>query len=219
MFRVLLKTFSLRLLPPLFLVSASLAATPDEAIRSNIVAAAKPAFESWVRDIPDDRFGDFGLQSREASAKARLLSPIPLHTPSRRSEDLNREKVEAVLSDLPALWLVPVELGGRVVCLVVMDTSDGGAPAPVEFGKSFAAARLDAGLRALGTSGSTRAEDLRFLSFVGPPMDLLLHRQPNGKWRWINLLGIGAPRAEVLDRDGVSAVLDELKKTPVADHL
>lgn len=197
----------------LFAASAVLASeAPFRDLRERVLAAAQPAFRGWIEGLPAERLADFGFRSSAEARQATLLRPIPSYAPDR-FKGVTRERVEAALESPPDAWLVPVAAGGEVVCLVTVETRPGRPPEAIEFGKTWAAQRLGAGLQA-----ARGMDDLRFLVFVNPNVDLLLVRRPDGHgWRWLNLLGANVGAAHPLESRQIDELLKKIQDTPLQE--
>lgn len=197
--------------------SANAGVPPLRDIRKRVLAAARPAFRRWLGSLPPERLTDFGFRTPGEADRATLLPPIPSYAPER-SRGLSRERIEATLESPPDSWLVPVSTGGEVVCLITVETAAGRPPEVVEFGKTWAARRLAAGLHSLGEVGDRQPGDLRFVAFVDPNVDLLLARRADGRgWRWLNLLGPTVAEALPLDLRQIDELLRRIQNTQPRD--
>ena len=187
---------------------------PFRDLREQVLTAARPAFRGWIEGLPAERLADFGFRSPAEARQATLLRPIPSYAPDR-SRGVTRKRVETALESPPDAWLVPVATGGEVVCLITVETRPGRSPEVIELGKAWAARRLEAGLRSLRETGGLPWDDLRFVVFVNPNVDLLLVRRPGGKgWRWLNLLGSTASEAHSLESRQIDELLQRIQDTP-----
>lgn len=183
----------------------------ETALREAVHDVASAALGPWIESIPTQDLERYGFRSAEEAARASLLEPLPMYSPSRRYSDFGRSWIESVLDEPATSWLVPVSVNRGIVCLIVVDAPRGGPLEAVEFGKSFSANRLSAGLRLLGGAESVAWGELRFLSFVGPNVDLLLLREAPGTWRWLRLEGTYEATAAELAEPGVSELLATLR--------
>lgn len=212
-----------RLLSPAALMLLTMAGgahpsvTPDRwrLTRERVLAVAEPAFRSWLASIPAERLRQYGLLSSEERDSARLLAAVPLYTPLRTGAAIDRAALESTLDELPSSWVALAAVGQRIACVVVVDAPGGEPAKAVEFGKGLAARRLDAGLRALKwPSDDFSWQELRLVSFLSPTIDLLLHRQPSGAWRWLNLTGTDTPKATELSEQDTRDLLRDLREVP-----
>jgi len=179
-----------------------------------VTAAAQAALGPWIESIPTDQLERYGFGSAEEAARASLLEPLPSYSPSRFADDFSRSWIESQLDEPALSWLVPVAVDRKIVCMIVVDTPVGGQPQAVEFGKSFAANRLSAGLRLLGGADHVAWRELRFLSYLGPNVDLLLLREASGTWRWLNLEGTFEGSATEIGELGISELIEMLRLPP-----
>jgi hypothetical protein len=182
-----------------------------DSIRDSVLAVAEPALRSWLHSMSPERLEMYGW-TNDRLPHAKLLVPIPYYMPSRSEGDLERNRIEETLDELPLMWLVPVTDGTRIVSLIVVDTLENKPPKAVEFGKSFAANRLDAGIRALKELSTEQWRNLRVLRFFNPNIDLLIFRNRDGVWRWFNLTGTYKGKAIELDADSITGILNKLRK-------
>jgi len=187
-----------------------------DSVRESVIAVAEPALRSWLNSMSLRDLDRYGWSSNEVK-RAKLLTPIPYYMPSRLENNLDRNRIEETLDQLPLTWLVPVTNGSRILSLITVETQEGKPPKAVEFGKSFTANRLDAGIRALKELSIEQWRNLRFLGFVSPTIDLLLFRNEDGVWRWFNLTGTYEGKTTELDANSITRILNELRKAPPLD--
>lgn len=179
-------------------------------IREEVAKVGDTSLRYWLGEIPKGDLKRYGFSSGEEALLAKTLTPIPYYTPSREREKLKREYIEKQLEKPPPSWLIPVAVEQRIVCLIMVDAPTGKQPEAVEFGKTFAANRLDAAIRTLKLPGEAEWRQLRFLSFVEPPVDILISGDQNGNLRWFNLLGTSEPEVSELRPEDISNVLNDL---------
>ena len=179
-----------------------------EAIRN----VAEPAFRAWISSVPERQIGAYGFSSLEESQRARLLTPIQFVTPQREARLVNRAEIESRLDEMATTWMVPVAVGDRIACLIIVETADDAEPEVVEQGKTYTARRLDAGIRLLRRDAPETPQDLRYLSFASPNVDLLLRRR-SGEWEWLDLTGTTEAVARRLDKDEVLNLLRRIRET------
>ena len=184
--------------------------------RHRVEATAGPAFASWISEQPDESLKGFGFLSRAEAKLARVLTPLPYVTPRRAR--LTRKQIEGGLDQPPATWIVPVSVNSRVVCLVTVEDANGKTRA-VEYGKAWAANRLDAGIRALGSPPPERWSELRFVSFASPNVDLLLFRNTDSRWSWWRLEGTESATTTRFTPHDIDMLLENIRRTPKEDPL
>lgn len=189
---------------------------PLQALRDRALAVARPAFSAWIGSLAPERMPAFGFPSPEEARRADLLPAIPLYRPRRSPDALTRREIEALLDSPPDTWLVPVEVGEHIVALVTVDVGPGRPPEAIEFGKPWAASRLDAGVRLLKERGAPRWEDLRFLGFHSPNVDLLLLRSGRN-WEWLELGGTTAGEALRMSPARIEELLAKIRDQPVQE--
>lgn len=181
--------------------------------QQEILSVVEPELKTWLASIPPEMLDGFGFHSAEEKSRARLLDPIPFSTPLRSKDQLKKTKIEKSLEEKPISWLVPVAVDQRIVAVVVVDTVQGKEPTPVEFGKTYTANRLDAGIKALGWPTKEKWHDLRYLSFVSPNYDLLLCRKERS-WVWLNLRGTLEGTAHKMSLGEINVLLEQLSHIP-----
>ena len=177
--------------------------------QQQILSVVEPELKTWLASIPPEMLDGFGFHSAEEKSRASLLDPISFSTPLRSKDQLKKAKIEKALEEKAISWLVPVVVDQRIVAVVVVDTVQGKEPTPVEFGKTYTANRLDAGIRALGWPTKEKWHDLRYLSFVSPNYDLLLYRKERS-WVWLNLRGTLDGTAHKMSLGEIEALLEQL---------
>jgi hypothetical protein len=186
-------------------------------LAATVSRSAEPALRSWLASIDRSAISNYGFRSPDEMQRAALLPPIPYFTPERkRATPPSKPSIEANLDELPTSWLVPVRIDDRIACVIVVDTIPGRPPEATEYGKTYTANRLTAGLRRLGWPNHIDWRNLRFLSFVDPNTDLLLHRTSARGWTWVNLAGTTAAEAVILTPEQLSSLLQLLRR-PAAD--
>jgi hypothetical protein len=174
--------------------------------RADVMAEATRALPTWLASVTPDRLQEFGFASASDTARARALMAIPLRTPART---LSRQELEATLHQPSPLWIVPIAVGSRIACLMILDTNSG-RPQVAEFGKTFAAQRLDAAIRLLAPARVDLSRAV-MLSYVSPVTDLLLVDTGAGRWRWFNLTGTTDAKASEMTPDDVTQQLERLR--------
>lgn len=195
------------------LMTAHGAAPSTEAV----ITEARKALPAWVARATPAQLGELGLGTAGAIERAIALPPIPLLYPSVDRSALTRSSLEAAVATGPVpLWMVPVAVDGSAVCALIVASERDHPVRVTEFGRPFAARRLQAGLTALGLSAPDTWPPLHLVSFVAPTIDVLLAQAPDGTWRWVNLTGTTTPTAAVLDTAGVEALIDRLRSTATA---
>lgn len=182
-------------------------------LREEVADVAASALPVYLAKISKERISEFGFQSPEELPKAILLPPIPLFMPVRKVDLLNRGYVEKSLGERPITWIIPISVGGRIACLIHIDSINGKKPEAVMFGDNYRAKRLESGLRLFGWPHFSRWQDLRFLSFYEPTVDLLLVQEGSDQWRWLNLKGTLNATPIPLDANGVGELLGIIKNT------
>ena len=188
-------------------------------VRERVLAAARPAYLQWLGDLAPDRAPAFGFRSMEEARRAELLLPIPFYIPDRARDALTRERIEVLVERPASTWLVPVAVDGRVVALVTMQAQAHQEPQAIEFGKAWAANRLEAGLRRLEEDGRRRGAEFRFIAFFSPNMDVLLVRpQGDRGWMWLELSGTTAGRADVLDPAQIETHLARMRDSGLREE-
>lgn len=180
---------------------------------NEVLNIAKPAFHQWLSGLPDDRITDFGFRNPGEAGNAQLMMPVPAFFPIRKPESLERSWIEDATSVAPHKWIVPVAVGERIVCLVVIDRKEKGELVASEFGKTYAANRLDAGYRLLGWPSKSIPADMRFISFFDPVYELLLAKAADEGWVWINLTGTTSASAQIMNSADIQKVLGTLHET------
>jgi hypothetical protein len=132
--------------------------------------------------------------------------------PFRTRKQLEIRSIENDMKQPPSLWAVPIAVDTRIVCLVVVETPKGKSPEAIEFGKSYAANRINAAIHHLNWPNQEEWKKLRYLSFVEPVVDLMLYYDSSGKWHWLNLLGTVEGQAMELSPQEVKNLLSSLIK-------
>ena len=183
-----------------------------EARRAAESVAAR-GFRSWIESIPDESLAGFGFASRAEAASAEVLVPIPYLMPPRDRGPLNRRSIENDLDRAPVMWLVPVRVGQRIVALVTVESPPGEKPRAIEYGKPWAASRLDAGIRAAGSPLPALWTGFRFVAFASPRVDLLVFRGADRTWNWWRLTGTEPGSASRLSPADLSSLLAEIAAT------
>lgn len=178
-------------------------------LRIQVKSVADSALPTWIHQIPIEQLHKYGFDSKEEAGRSKVQQPIPFFSPPRARDKLIRQEIESAVEGRPLTWIVPVALNGQIRCLLIIDALDGHLPEVVEFGKTFAANRLNAGIRALDLYGKDWG-GLRFLSFVDPTVDLLLFRNVNKTWKWLRLLGTEEGRAIELGHNEITPLLASL---------
>ena len=186
---------------------------PFKQLREEVANIAASALPVYLAKIPKERISDFGFQSPEELPKAILLPPISLSVPVRKAALLNRIHVEKSLAERPITWIIPISVGERIACLIHIDSIDGKKPEAVMFGDNYRAKRLESGLRLFGWPNFSRWQDLRFLSFYEPTVDLLLVQEGSGQWSWLNLKGTLNANPIPLDANGIDELIGIIKNT------
>jgi hypothetical protein len=198
--------------------AAAAPAEPWGGVRERVLAAARPAYHRWLDSLAPERAPAFGFRSLAEARGASLLPPIPFYVPDRRGGALTRARIEALVESPSSTWLVPVAVEGRVVALVTLETRAGREPEVTEFGKAWAANRLEAGLERLEKQGKRRGEELRFVAFFSPTMDVLLaRRRGDRRWSWLELSGTTSGKAEVLDAAAIETRLARIRETDLQE--
>lgn len=198
------------------MVTSELKGEPADALaalRQDVEAVAAPAFREWVRSQPEDELRRFGFASRSAANAARVLTAIPVITPRQDEGPISRIVVEASLDRMPSTWIVPISVDGRIVILVGVDAPRGEELKVVAYGKTFAANRLEAGIRALGSPPIKEWSNLRLVSFPVPTLDLLVLRSTSAMWTWWRLTGTEQGVAERLSVNEVQTTFDRIVVT------
>jgi hypothetical protein len=192
---------------------------PWRSVRERVVAAARPAYLRWLGSLAPDRAREFGFRSLDEARQAEILLPIPYYVPDRSGDALTRGQIETLVESPSSTWLVPVAVEGRVVALVTMGTQASQEPEAIEFGKPWAANRLEAGFRRLEKDGRRRGADVRFIAFFSPNMDVLLVRPKGDRgWLWLELSGTAAGNAEVLDAAEIETRLARIRDAGLRDE-
>ena len=173
-------------------------------VRREVERSAAPVFRSWLDSLGDAALPNFGFASRAEARSARLLMPIPYVLPPRK---LALRELETFLAEAPGVWLVPAAVGTRVVCLVSVNAAPGERVEAVEFGKTWAANRLDAGIRAAGSPPQEQWSGFRIVTFVSPRIELLAFRGGDRKWKWWRLTGAEQASASPLSNRELTALL------------
>lgn len=194
--------------------SGSVLAGPNSGDMKALIEAAEPAFRAWIASVPDERLPSFGFETRPQAREARLLSPIRQLFPARDASSLQRGALEGPITKGPAKWVFPVAVADRIVCLVVVRDEPGQKPVATEFGKTYAANRLNAAYRLLGWSLDEGDKEARLISFFNPVYELLLARVSGLDWTWVNLSGTTVPDAAALTDEDIDRILSSLSDIP-----
>ena len=189
-------------------LKASESSTPNK-----ILEATEPAFRKWLANIPDHRITDYGFHSQQEMNNAKLLMPIPALFPVRGTKALTKLSVEETTWAMQRKWIAPVTVGERIVCMVVVNHEEGKEPIAAEFGKTYAANRLDAGYRLLGWPRKSTITEMRLISFFSPVYEILLGKDANKGWIWVNLTGTTNADAQIMSKEDIHRILENLNKT------
>jgi hypothetical protein len=193
---------------------------PSAALKVQIARRAAQELPLWLERIPSGRLVEFGFKDGKELRQARLLPPIATAMPSRtRGNVLDRAAVEAVLSSNPAEWVVPVAVGERIACLLVLMLQTTGDWAVASFGSTLRATRLQDGLVALGGVKRAPFDRLHLVVFYEPNREFLLVRQSSDTgWDWYD---IDAPRGRaptVMDDPDIAASLTKIRNSPPSQN-
>lgn len=192
--------------------------------RSAATAAARQAWPGYLRQIPAQRLKDYGFETSQQLAEARVGAAWPVFMPVRTKAPLTRAAVERQLAGPPAMWLAPVSVGARPVALVTVELRPNGQAEAVGFGSAFRASRIAAGLKAAGylaaaapgeSAGDVDGARLRLLAFYEPNREfaLLAGSSPKAPWRWFSLEGTTEASAIELSDEAVRLALEEIGQT------
>lgn len=211
--------------------AAAPAATPQRTAmdvqRNAATAVARQALPGYLRQIPEQRLKDYGFETSQQLAQARVDGVWPVFMPARTKGSLTRTAIERQLVGAPALWLAPVWVDGRPVALVTVESGPGGKAEAVGFGSAFRASRIAAGLKAAGLRGGPGGAEsgaaglgndrasLRLLAFYEPNREfaLLPGSNPKAPWRWFSLEGTTEASAIELSDEALRLALEEIRQT------
>lgn len=169
--------------------TSSMSRDPLSISRQRVQNIAAPEYRQWVQEQPEKELKRFGFPSRADAASAQLLTAIPVVTPRQDRGRFTATDIERDMDREPISWTIPVSVGGRIVALVRVDTPPGAQPEVVSYGQPYAANRIAAGLRALGSPRFDQWSNVRYVTFSGPWLELLAVRTPDGRWTWVELSG------------------------------
>ncbi len=190
---------------------------PFKQLREEVANVAASALPVYLAKMPKEHINDFGFQSLEDTLKATLLPPIPTFQPNRDAKRLNLNDIEKSLDEQPVFWFVPIAVNDHIACLIHIHSDEGNQLKAVMFGDNYRANRIESGLRLLGWPKFNGWQNLRFLSFYEPTIDLLLNQEKKEQWKWINLRGTSSVSPIFLKEDEISQLLNIIKKTKVLD--
>lgn len=207
--------------------------TVMQAQRSAATAAARQALPGYLSQIPEQRLKDYGFETSQQLAQARIDVVWPVFMPARTKGSLTRAAIERQMAGTPALWLAPVWVDGRPVALVTVEIAPSGKAEAVGFGSAFRASRIAAGLKAAGLPGIRSASEsvagntgisgitgsdgaqLRLVAFYEPNREfaLLPGARPTAAWRWFSLEGTSEASAIELTDEALRLALEEIRQT------
>lgn len=182
---------------------------------------AKSQLPKWLGMIPPGDLDAYGFKSLAETEQAAIGQPIPAYSPEIAAISFSPSNVETKLQSGPLLWYIPVEVHGRLACIMEARVLDGDVLQIQGIGFDLLASRIRLAQSYISTHYGADAHLRAWITVSYPTVDFALARDKTGRALWLKLTGtvdgvqflsrkallevmrqIGALQRESIERDG-----------------